>query len=389
MIPTDYEQSEIVSQENLKKICNEVNIVFNIIATIKFNESLEDAVEINMLNTQKVVKTVHNIKNLKSFVHVSTLFSNSNQNVADEVIYNHAISYQQLISIANFLRKTENEESSQLIFQHDFPNTYALTKHFAEKLVNDQTDGIATGIFRPPIVVPNYKSLPGWTDNINGFSEVIVTLAKGFSHCWLGCEDNPSNIVPVDYCINALVASAWDVTEKFEKAKEDRMKFSVPIYNYIFKDNNVTFRTILDSIPEGFSAPFENSIYYYSCFRTSWTFLFLVINVVLSTVPAYFMDFFALMNGKKTMYMKISRKVKEFYLILSHFTLNNFSFGNENVEEMLMKIKSLKNYRDELDFDMRNIDWKVYFRNHQPGLKKYFFKEDMNNLKELKKSYQR
>lgn len=388
-IATDYQATDIISKEDLEKVVNEVKIVFNVIATIRFNETLQDAVEINMLNTQKIVQMAHRIKNLKSFIHVSTLFSNCNQNEADEIIYNNAISYKELIEIADLSRKVENEKSSKLIFEHDFPNTYSLTKHFSEKLVYDQASGIAAGIFRPPIVLPNYKSLPGWTDNLNAFSGVVVTSVKGFSHCWLGREENPSNFAPVDYCINAIVASAWDVSEKFEKAKEDRMKYSIPIYNYMFKENNITFGRAFNLIPEGFSAPFKNSIYYYAWFWTSRKNLFLLLHFLLTTIPASFMDILAFVCGQKVIYRKIARKTKEFFLILSHFTLTPFKFGNENVKNLVKKVENMENFRDELDFDMKNIDWKEFSKNHQPGLKKYFFKEDMNNLEKMRKSYQR
>jgi alcohol-forming fatty acyl-CoA reductase len=243
-----------VSEENLEKILNEVNVVFHALATIKFNESLHDAVAVNMLNTQKIVKIANKVKNLKSFVHVSTLFSNCNQKFTDETIYNNPIDYKQLLTIAELSRRTENEESVKLIFQHDFPNTYSLTKHFAEKLVVDQAGKIPTGIFRPPIVTSSYKSTPGWTDNINGFSGVVVSLAKGYSHCCLGYEENPSNIAPVDYCINAIVAAAWDVSEKFKKSQENRDKFSVPFYNFIFEENNTTYRNMMKHVSEGFSS---------------------------------------------------------------------------------------------------------------------------------------
>ena len=126
-----------MSQENLEKILNEVNVVFHALASIKFNESLHNAMTINMLNTQKIVKITNQIKNLNSFVHVSTLFSNCNKKFADEIIYSHPIDYKQLITIAEISRQTENQQSVKQIFQHDFPNTYSLTKHFAEKLVID------------------------------------------------------------------------------------------------------------------------------------------------------------------------------------------------------------------------------------------------------------
>ena len=179
-----------------------------------FNEHLHDAVQINILGTKKVTELVHGIKNLKSFVHVSTLFSNCNRFEVDEKIYQTDLSYQQLIQIAQvFKDKKETDDLEGLVFQK-LPNTYTLTKHFAEKLVNDQAFFKPTGIFRPPIVISNYKDIPDYTDNLNGPSGIVAWSVRGFIHCIYGNSQMRSNLVPVDYCINALITTAWDVHKK-------------------------------------------------------------------------------------------------------------------------------------------------------------------------------
>jgi alcohol-forming fatty acyl-CoA reductase len=185
-IPIDYEDEQIVSEENFSKISNEVNIVFHLMATIRFNETLHNAVKINILNTRKIVEIANQIKNLKSFMYVSTLFSNADRIFTDEIIYDHALSYQQLITIAEASKEIENQKSGKLDFQHNFPNTYTLTKHFAEKLVVSEAKNLPVGIFRPPIVTASYSHKPGWTSSINGMSGIIVSLVKGYTHCWLG-----------------------------------------------------------------------------------------------------------------------------------------------------------------------------------------------------------
>ena len=179
---------------------------------MKFNEKLKDAIEINLLGTKKVVNLTLGIKNLKSFVHVSTIYSNCNRTEIDEKIYNHALNYHQLINLGK-LTKATDDVTKEVIFEN-LPNTYTLTKHFAEKLVCHQAYFIPTGIFRPPIVISSYKDLPGYTDNLNGPSGIVAWTVKGYIHCIYGDSQKCSNLVPVDYCINALATTAWDVYEK-------------------------------------------------------------------------------------------------------------------------------------------------------------------------------
>lgn len=180
---------------------------------MKFNEELETAIEINFLGTKKMLNLIFGMKNLKSFVHVSTLYSNCNRQKIDEQIYEHTLQYDQLIPIAKVTKHINVEAVTNMIF-HELPNTYTLTKHFAEKMVFHKAFHLPSGIFRPPIVISNYKDYPGWTDNLNGPSGIVAWTVRGFIHCIYGNKLNRANLVPVDYCINALIATAWDVSEK-------------------------------------------------------------------------------------------------------------------------------------------------------------------------------
>lgn len=128
--------------------------MFNVVASVKFNELLHDAIEINLLGTKKIVDLVHKFEKMKSFVHVSTLFSNCNRLEIDEKLYDHTLSYHQLVPVAKILKhmKPNEREKMEKILFGELPNTYTLTKHFAEKLVYHQAFFLPTGIFRPPIV---------------------------------------------------------------------------------------------------------------------------------------------------------------------------------------------------------------------------------------------
>lgn len=61
-------------------------------------------------------------------------------------------------------------------------------------------------------VISSYKEpLKGWTDNINGPCKLAVWTVRGFIHCIHGDKNQFANMVPVDYCINAMIAAAWDI----------------------------------------------------------------------------------------------------------------------------------------------------------------------------------
>lgn len=64
------------------------------------------------------------------------------------------------------------------------------------------------------VVIPSYRDFPGYTDNISGPTGIIVWAHRGLVHTIYGDSSKQAFLVPVDYCINALVTSAWDIHEK-------------------------------------------------------------------------------------------------------------------------------------------------------------------------------
>ena len=386
-IETDYEAQEIISQADCEKISKEVNVVFHVLASIKFNEDLHNAVQINMINTQKIIKICHHIQNLKSFIHVSTLFSNVNKKQEiNEEIYEHALDYRQLIAIAELQKVAEETDKAVTVnFEHDFPNTYTLTKHFAEKIVCDEAKNLPVGIFRPSIVISSYKNLPGWTDNINTAAGHIVGYSMGYGHGWVGRQEHPFHAVPVDFCMNAIIAAAWDVSDRFRNDE----KFKVPIYNYAFEGNNINFGEMFELFKLGFHAPLEKSAYYYSFIKTSSKFYFKAINSVLTMFPAYILDAVASIQGKKANNLRYAQKFLKFLDAMSFFTLVKFDFKSKNLPVLAAKVSKMKSYKSQLDFDLRNVDWNDFYLNFLPGIKKYFFKENMNEANKIARSYQR
>lgn len=111
------------------------------------------------MGTKKIVKLALGIEKLKAFVHVSTLYSNCNRQDIDEKIYDHILSYNELIPVAKVIQHLKGDVNAEQFLFQNLPNTYTLTKHFAEKLVYHQTFFMPSGIFRPGVGEFAYCSL--------------------------------------------------------------------------------------------------------------------------------------------------------------------------------------------------------------------------------------
>lgn len=64
-----------------------VNVVFHAAATIRFNEPLGVAVNMNVRGTDQTINLCSNMTNLLSFVHVSTAYSNADLRDIREIVY--------------------------------------------------------------------------------------------------------------------------------------------------------------------------------------------------------------------------------------------------------------------------------------------------------------
>lgn len=175
-----------------------------------------------------------------------------------------------------------------------WPNTYTFTKCLAEDLVRTMGKGLPVTIFRPAIVIPTYlEPISGWIDNMYGPTGIIVGVGSGLLRVFHVCPENFAELVPVDMCVNALLASAWDVHHVTHNEP--------PVYNYVASPQNpITWRQYCDmGIESGRTMPMNNTIWFYSFTMTSSKFLSVVLTLLYHTIPAILMDAGLMAMGKK------------------------------------------------------------------------------------------
>lgn len=85
-----------LSEEDRKTLVENVQIVFHSAASVRFDEPLRKAIDINVLGTRRVVQLCHELKHCASFVHVSTAYCFCNRNFVGETIYEEKIPYQKV-----------------------------------------------------------------------------------------------------------------------------------------------------------------------------------------------------------------------------------------------------------------------------------------------------
>lgn len=87
-IKGDVSQPELgLSEEDRIMLTQTVNMIFHVAATVRFDEPLKVAVNLNTRGTQRLMELASNMLNLISFVHVSTAYSNADKKEVKEIIY--------------------------------------------------------------------------------------------------------------------------------------------------------------------------------------------------------------------------------------------------------------------------------------------------------------
>lgn len=206
-----------VSVENLglnendeNELIENVNLIFHCAANVRFDQTLRNAVNLNLNGTYRVLKLAERMKKIIVFTHVSTAYCHCNEDVLEERYYP---AKKNPFDIIELVKAHDDDYLEKVILPkllNGLPNTYALTKGLTEDLVHSYAGKFPICIIRPSIVTASWKTpFPGWIEGLNGPTGIMVGAGKGVirsMHC------NPelySEAVPVDISINAIIAVAF------------------------------------------------------------------------------------------------------------------------------------------------------------------------------------
>lgn len=160
------EKKSGISESDFDLLCKNVNCIIHCAASVRFDEPLKIAMLMNTISTRDMLNLAEKCENMKAFVHVSTAFSNTNQKVIYEQVYEPICDYNRLISLVEENNDEEIEVISSMALQ-TFPNTYVFTKNITEKIVSDYSH-LPVTIVRPSIVCPSYtEPYIGWVSCYN------------------------------------------------------------------------------------------------------------------------------------------------------------------------------------------------------------------------------
>ncbi|XP_055697097.1 putative fatty acyl-CoA reductase CG5065 [Phlebotomus papatasi] len=373
-----------ISENDQALLCRTVSIVFHSAATVKFDEKLKLSVAINMLGTKRLVELCHRMMSLDALVHVSTAYCNCDRAEVSEVIYAPPYNPNDIISLVDWLPEDMLDDlTPQLIGKR--PNTYTFTKALAEHMLLNEAGNLPVAIVRPSIVLSSLNEpLPGWQENMNGPTASILLHGMGIVQVFQMDKSKLADLVPVDFVVNLVIASAWNLSVK------RKTPGSPIVYNCSSGlQNSITWGRFC-SLNSHFMKkyPLENVILYPMCLNAKPRGLYhSILTFYLQTIPAYIVDLFFWLTKRKQKMVSILQKYNKGYTKMEYFSMRQWSFSDGNVRELFSTLSSED--RELFNFDMKSFSWESYLERYVLGIRKYLLKQNFNNIDESRRKLQK
>ena len=378
-IDGDMSNQDLGLEGDLKQLlCQKINIVFNIAASVQFTAPLKDNWRDNYLGASNMLSLCMKFQNLLSLVHVSTFYTNWHISHVEERVVPLSCDCEKLSELIGWLPGETLEKIAPELMEKR-PNTYVLTKAMAENLVKKYEGRLPVAIVRPSIVLPSKSEPePGWVDNVNGPMGVGILAAIGVLRNIDWNYWGVSDFVPVDQVANSMLA----VAERTARLHPKEIK----VYNCSSSSLNPatwgqSFETLRRASVEVPSIKMLRVPIAVPKHREAnkTTFALSKLNELFF---AYFIDFLLILCGQKRLLLRLTAKLQNAYEILSPFTKYQYTCDNDNLLAAFGELSDED--KIEFDFNIGHLQWDEYFRNAFLGSRKRLLKEDLSNVSTAK-----
>ncbi|XP_062917667.1 fatty acyl-CoA reductase 1 isoform X4 [Mobula hypostoma] len=377
-VSSELTQPELgLSQADKELLISCINIVFHCAATVRFNETLKDAMQLNVVATRRLLAFAQLMKKLEVFIHVSTAYAHCNRKHIEEVIYPPPVDPKKLIEALEWMDDDLVQDITRKLIG-ERPNTYTYTKAMAEYVVQQECGSLNVAIVRPSIVGASWKEpFPGWIDNFNGPSGLFIAAGKGILRTMRAANSAVADLIPVDVVINMTLAAAW-----YSGVHRPR---NILVYNCTTGGTNpFHWGEVEYHVNLSFKMnPLERAMRRPNVNLRSNPILHHYWIAVSHTVPALFYDAFLMLTGHKPRMMKVINRLHRSMMLVEYFTSHSWVWNTDNIN-MLMSQMSLDD-KKVFNCDVRQLHWAEYMENYCMGTKKYVLNEELSGLPAARK----
>ncbi|XP_053687742.1 fatty acyl-CoA reductase wat-like [Sabethes cyaneus] len=368
-----------LTEPELDYLRRNVNIVIHSAADVRFDVSLKTIIKTNVTGANELLQIALDMKNLVSFLYISTAYSNCNQEVVAEKFYEMNVDP---MAMARLVEVTEEQHLDALSrkIMHPWPNSYTYAKALAENAIRGYCGRLPVAVIRPSIVISTAEDpIEGWTDNVYGLNGVVTGFGCGILRVLHCNSDYHVDIIPADLVVNSSLAVIWYTSTKqpnqvcgsAENVFNCTTRLDKP---FAFSDvSKYSKDYILQLLP-------LNALWYPTCKLTPSANVYYVLQLFYHFIPAILFDCLAKLNGMEPKVLYIYRKIQQFSDVLTFFTTNEWIFINDKMRKVYDSMAPED--RDYFPADIKNINWGDFFLTYLLGLRKYIVRESLENLKQ-------
>ena len=360
------ENMGIESQEQLEQIKTSVSFVFNCAANVKFNDRLDKSLNANVVSLHHLLRFAHTMTSLKSFIHLSTAYSQCHLSHIEEKFYPSVADPMSLIQTLETMTPEDIEKITPVLMGQR-PNTYTLTKSIAEALLSKESAGLPVALIRPSIVGGLASDpLPGWSANLNGPSGIYVAAGNGFLKAIIhSAKKGNFDLIPVEYCVNMMIAVAW-------KLATNPVQEPI-VYNCVSSSTNpLSFelhRKLTEKMVSKHGKTETGRKRSASLSLVSESKYKLVYDPLLHQLPASIYDTVRELKGQDPVAKKAVKRLNAAVDAFTFFTTHSWEWEDENAKKLIQELSE----SDKVIFnmDLTRLDWKTYLKTYYVGSLKY------------------
>ncbi|KAI8433401.1 hypothetical protein MSG28_015441 [Choristoneura fumiferana] len=374
-----------LSEEDRTLLINRVNIIFHVAASVRFDDPLTFASKMNLQGTKEIVDLTKEVANLSVLVHVSTSYSNTNRDPIEEVMYPPHAEWRDTLKVCESI----DEHTLRVLtpkYLGELPNTYTFTKQLAEHVVYEYKGKLPAVIIRPSIVISSVaEPMPGWIENFNGPTGILVACGKGIMRSIYSDADLKPDYMPVDIAIKNIIAAAWARGTKPLSPSDD-----IEIYNCCAGNLNTLSVGELVQIgmslaPKyplndmlwnaGGSITTSKNLHYVKCIggRNRWR-------------RRNCMNI-SCINLAIIRLVKVQRRIYIANLALRYYVTKQWTFANSNFVLLRSSIKEKD--KEQFYYEVENVDKYQFFVKCVIGGRRYLLKEKDEDLPKARAHYKR
>ena len=268
-----------LTDEDWTKLTNEVNVIINSAASVRFDDPMVKALAINCLSAVSCLQLCKEATNCVSFVHISTCYANCQLLTTEEKIYPTKVTLENLMEMSKWMPADKLDELCKSDLFDGRPNSYVFTKALAEDYLSRHSQGLPVAITRLSMVLASrFEPEVGFVDVTQACIFVGFTQALGALRTFPYNPTSYPQCVPVDTAANSVLIIAYLSATKPTKSvrvynattKKISLKQSLALFSKVARDRPTikAFRPPID-----LSTPPSNLSYQYNRWITEWLFV--------------------------------------------------------------------------------------------------------------------